>query len=151
MPRAGHFESVEQRLSAELMADVREQAADHDVVLTLPRFNVETSLDLKQLLAAMGMSAPFFSVADFSGIVADGGLFISDAQHQATMTVDEQGTEPTAATGDCDGNKCVSRSRWSTDPFSPRWSHWPDPILRTSSHERVGVVTACCRTWLGVR
>lgn len=99
LQRVSRFEAVEQRFSADLVAEVREQVVDHDVALTLPRFTVETSLDLKQLLVVMGMPMPFSGAADFTGIIADGGLVVSDAQHRATMTVDEQGTEATTATG----------------------------------------------------
>jgi serpin B len=66
--------------------------------LTLPRWNFATSLDLKALLGRLGVTAAFDpNRADFSGIHP--GLFVSQAIHRATITVDESGTEAAAVTG----------------------------------------------------
>jgi serpin B len=65
----------------------------------LPRFHSSAQLSLKPLLEAMGMSLPFDRRgADFSGITGGRDLFLSEALHQAVITVDEYGTEAAAAT-----------------------------------------------------
>jgi serpin B len=98
VPEAGHFEAVEAALNSDFLNQVRGQAQVRDVQLTMPRFEFDTDLDLQALLTKLGMENPFGGAADFSGILAGGGLFISDALHRGTITVDEEGTEAAAAT-----------------------------------------------------
>jgi serpin B len=99
LPEEGHFSRIESELSPDFIAEIRRQTTDHMVDLMLPRFEMEADLDLRQTLLTMGLDNPFGSTADFSGISPEGDLFISDALHQATITVDEVGTEAAAATG----------------------------------------------------
>lgn len=69
------------------------------VDLTMPKFQVRSPIALKGALAAMGMRAPFDpDQADFSPITRDISLYISHVAHEATITVDEIGTEAAAAT-----------------------------------------------------
>jgi serpin B len=69
------------------------------VELTLPRFKIETKGDLAATLAGMGMPLAFNpDKADFSGITTQEPLYISKVIHQANISVDENGTEATAAT-----------------------------------------------------
>ena len=69
------------------------------VNLTLPKFDIKTSIGLEKILAAMGMpTALDESSADFSGMTTDEKLFIGAVIHQANITVDEDGTEAAAAT-----------------------------------------------------
>ncbi len=95
LPTLESFTAMEADLTPDLLEEVRSQLTPHDAALTLPRFEVDTSLDLKTMLMAMGLTAPF-GAADFSGIGPD--LFISDALHRGVITVDEEGTEAAAAT-----------------------------------------------------
>jgi serine protease inhibitor len=66
------------------------------VELSLPRWKSTTNLDLGAALTRLGIHAAFSSAADFSGIAQ--GLFVSQAVHRATITVDEWGTEAAAVT-----------------------------------------------------
>jgi serpin B len=63
----------------------------------MPKWNSRTRAELKQALVAMGMQAPFAD-ADFSGMTGAQELAISRVIHEATITVDESGTEAAAAT-----------------------------------------------------
>jgi serpin B len=56
-------------------------------------------LELRDTLGAMGMPLAFDARADFSGMTANRGLFISAAIHKAYIDVNEEGTEAAAATG----------------------------------------------------
>jgi serpin B len=99
LPERGQFESVEEALSPDLLDQVRGQAEIHDVTLSMPKFDFETDINLPDLLKEMGMTDPFSpGAADFSGIVEDGGLYVSAAVHKGTIKVDELGTEAAAAT-----------------------------------------------------
>ena len=67
--------------------------------LTLPRFKIQTKSDLSSVLAGMGMPLAFDpDRADFSGITTQEQLYISAVVHQANISVDEKGTEASAAT-----------------------------------------------------
>ena len=68
------------------------------VDLGLPRFDIETSTSLKDVLGEMGMASAFADGADFSGMTTEEQLFIGNVIHQANITVDEEGTEAAAAT-----------------------------------------------------
>jgi len=98
LPGEGRFESIEAQLSAGFLDEVRDQAELRDVTLTMPRFDFETDLQLPDLLKGMGMAVPFSGAADFRGMAEDGGLYIDEARHRSTITVDEKGTEAAAAT-----------------------------------------------------
>jgi serine protease inhibitor len=69
-----------------------------EINLTLPKFDIESHLELSDVLAALGMPAAFSPGADFSGITTAEALKISQVIHQANITVDEKGTEAAAAT-----------------------------------------------------
>ena len=69
-----------------------------EVRLLLPRFGTATQLDLVTGLAALGMPRAFSGTADLSGISRTEPLAIGAVVHQATIDVDEHGTEAAAAT-----------------------------------------------------
>lgn len=99
LPAEGEFEAVEAQLGGELLQAVQERAEVRDVDLTLPRFEFDTTLQLVELLQSLGLTTPFGDEADFSGMMENSGLFIADAVHKGTITVDEEGTEAAAVTG----------------------------------------------------
>jgi len=70
-------------------------------LLTLPRFRVGTSLALKPVLAALGLSRAFLQdQADFSGINGKSAdLSVSDVTHDTFLDVNEEGIEAAAFTG----------------------------------------------------
>ncbi|KAI5609882.1 serpin peptidase inhibitor, clade B (ovalbumin), member 1 [Silurus asotus] len=70
-----------------------------DIVVYLPKFNLEEKYSLKELLEKMGMSSLFDpNAADLTGISSQGGLFVSSVTHKAFVEVNEEGTEAAAAT-----------------------------------------------------
>lgn len=70
--------------------------------LALPKFKIQHDASLVGPFVALGMKLPFGKDADFSGMTGgpEGGtgLYISGIIHKATIDVDEEGTEATAAT-----------------------------------------------------
>lgn len=101
LPSTGQFAEIEKNFDLEMIADIAANAKLYDLSITLPKFELRNSLDLMETLTLMGLQAPFEpGRADFSGITnGENGLFISAAIQQATITVDENGTEAAAATG----------------------------------------------------
>jgi len=71
---------------------------DIAVQLALPKFSLRQTLDLKNSLRAVGIWNLFGS-ANLSGITDSRSLKLSEAIHQAYVTVDEEGTQAAAATG----------------------------------------------------
>ncbi len=98
--------AFERQLTATKLADLTNTLDDgglldsRKVDLTLPRFSIESRFDLKDVLGALGMPLAFDPIrADFTGIATlPFGLFIKAVIHQATIDVDEKGTEAAAAT-----------------------------------------------------
>jgi serpin B len=98
LPDTGKLAEVESRLASEGLTPVTSSLQDTSVILTMPRFRFETPIDLKEALSALGMPIAFSGSADFSGINADGNLFLQAVLHKAFIAVAEKGTEAAAAT-----------------------------------------------------
>ena len=91
--------SFERALDPQVFARITASLAGQEVELSLPRFGATTQADLATVLASLGMPLAFDrDRADFSGITAAERLFIAHVVHEATITVDEKGTEAAAAT-----------------------------------------------------
>lgn len=69
-----------------------------EVTVHLPRFTFSYNTSLKDVLIAMGMDLAFSSEADFTGILSEGGILISDVKHKTFVEVNEEGTEAAAVT-----------------------------------------------------
>lgn len=71
------------------------------VVATMPKFESEMEVDLREVLKEMGMDLPFDSAqADFTdlGTSPEGNLYINQVFHKAYLEVEEKGTRGGAAT-----------------------------------------------------
>jgi serpin B len=98
MPREGKFAEFEESLDSTVFQQVLDQLSTHQVTLTMPKFNYESSFGLKEALSALGMGIAFTEDADFSGMNGKRDLLIQDVLHKAFISVDEAGTEAAAAT-----------------------------------------------------
>ena len=98
VPDEGRYVEAEAE-AATLFQEARSSLVPGDVRLSLPRFEFRTQASLPETLRSLGMIDAFDAgLADFSGISADGGLFISDVIHEVFVAVNEAGTEAAAAT-----------------------------------------------------
>ncbi|GAA2869595.1 serpin family protein [Streptosporangium fragile] len=79
-------------LTPEVLAQVATGLKEHQVRISIPRWDFSTSLGLGEPLGALGLTA-----TGYSGIADDASL--GQAIHRATVTVDEWGTEAAAVTG----------------------------------------------------
>ncbi|XP_034717462.1 leukocyte elastase inhibitor-like isoform X5 [Etheostoma cragini] len=70
-----------------------------EVELGLPRFKMEETYDLKDVLTSMGMVDAFdVTLSDLSGMSPANDLVLSKVVHKAFLEVNEEGTEAAAAT-----------------------------------------------------
>uniref|UniRef100_A0A8C5UUU0 Serpin domain-containing protein n=1 Tax=Microcebus murinus TaxID=30608 RepID=A0A8C5UUU0_MICMU len=96
------LQKLEDKLTAEKLIEwtSSQNMSKRDVDLYLPRFKLEESYDLKDVLMAMGMVDVFSPQdADLSGMTGRRGLVVSKVLHKAFVEVTEEGAEAAAATG----------------------------------------------------
>jgi len=75
------------------------QVRNRNMILELPRFEMEYEIKMNDILISMGMEDLFSSgEADLSGINADVQLFVNEVKHKTFVSVDEKGTEAAAVT-----------------------------------------------------
>lgn len=67
--------------------------------LEMPKFKIESTLQLQTILEKLGMTDMFQSIADFKGITDDPPLKISKVIQKAFIEVNEKGSEAAAVTG----------------------------------------------------
>lgn len=80
----------------ELISSAKIESTD----VILPKFSIEFSTELSELLVNMGMELAFDSNnADFSNLaIGDGNIYIGQIFHKTYINVDEQGTQAGAST-----------------------------------------------------
>ncbi|MBO4779560.1 MAG: serpin family protein [Selenomonadaceae bacterium] len=71
---------------------------DGEVVVRLPKFELDIENNLVESFKSMGLVKSFTDVAEFFNIINDTPLKISNAKHRAKVQVDEEGTEAAAIT-----------------------------------------------------
>ena len=100
MPSA-NFAGFESQLTAaeleQILSDLQSSSARVD--LSMPKFQSESRFGLADVLIELGMPNAFDAEkADFSGMTGKPDLMIGSVLHQATIEVNEEGTEAAAAT-----------------------------------------------------
>lgn len=79
--RKDGLRKLEKGLTPEVIRSLAKAVTDQDVNLRLPKFRVESSYDLKELMINIGVTSIFGNSADLSGI-ADKDLVVSKAFHK---------------------------------------------------------------------
>jgi serpin B len=97
LPKEHHMADLEKSITLEDILRWKKSLKEKRVDVYLPRFKVKSSYFLKDSLANLGMPAAFEETANFTGISAPGGLFITEVVHQAYIDVNEEGAEASAA------------------------------------------------------
>jgi serpin B len=97
VPAEGRYHDVERRFGSDLVAEIDAAGTQTSVELWLPRFESESTLDLRAAIEdGLGVEG-LFGAAGWDGI-AD-GITLESAVHAADIAVDEYGTIAAAATG----------------------------------------------------
>lgn len=117
-PEGTDLQNLAQNLTIDSLQNWLQNLEYLNLEVWLPKFNFSSSFSLKPTLSAMGMSAAFTEVGDFSGISSEQPFFLYDVVHQAFVNVDEKGTEASAGTGVIAGSRSSIRDRIHIDrPF----------------------------------
>jgi serpin B len=98
VPDRGAYGSFEEDLDLGRYEEIVGALELRQVDLRLPKFEYGYDASLVEPLVALGMTDPFGTAADFSGIDGTHDLSISMVLHKAWVSVDEAGTEAAAAT-----------------------------------------------------
>jgi len=89
---------IENNINIEYLNKITYNMHKTQVLLSLPKFTVEYSLNLKQTFQEMGMIDAFSKVADFSIITEKNNLKIDKIIHKSKIEISEKGTMAAAAT-----------------------------------------------------
>ncbi|KAF9419234.1 hypothetical protein HW555_004161 [Spodoptera exigua] len=81
-----------------LAAVVEEGYMGREVIVEIPKFTVEKSLSLRDVLETLGVGDLFNVTADFTTLSEQPGILFDDAVHKAKIQTDEEGTVAAAAT-----------------------------------------------------
>ncbi|XP_050430549.1 leukocyte elastase inhibitor-like isoform X2 [Adelges cooleyi] len=98
----GGLNDLEKNLSKIKLNELTEKMSKYKVNVKLPRFKLEQSFDLQDVLVELGCLSMFSPTeANFSEIYdrSERPLYISKVVHKAFVEVNEEGTEAAAATG----------------------------------------------------
>lgn len=90
---------LEKSLTDQRLQKLRMQMNYESVTVELPKFKIESELNLTKSLGALGMASAFATdKADFSKMAARPGIVLKAVAHKAYLNVDETGLEAAAAT-----------------------------------------------------
>jgi serpin B len=99
LPKDGDLKKTEQTIKAEDISNWSSHMYTPKVLVSIPKFKMETEFQLGDTLAKLGMPSAFSpDAADFSGMDGKKDLYISAVIHKAYVDVNEKGTEAAAAT-----------------------------------------------------
>ncbi|XP_034181364.2 serine protease inhibitor 3/4 isoform X1 [Osmia lignaria lignaria] len=101
---------VEKKLQNTNIMDILYQGHQREVELYLPKFKIESKIELNAPLNKLGLTDMFSSKANFSGI-ADDDLVVSKVVQKAFIEVNEEGSEAAAATGVHIEARCMTYGR----------------------------------------
>lgn len=98
LPVRQRLGSLQHHLDGRGLARIARGLSAGPVILSLPRFHLNTDTELADTLKKLGMRTAFSGAADFSRISATVPLKIAFVRHAADFKVDETGTVAAAAT-----------------------------------------------------
>jgi serpin B len=99
MPASGGLDAFEQSLDDAKLGAIVAALTTHVVDTELPRFDVRSAPDVRAAFEALGLGRLFVDVGgDFAPMLRPAPNYVQQILHRATVGVDEEGTEASAAT-----------------------------------------------------
>jgi serpin B len=98
LPVRQRLGALQRQLGGKGLARLARRLSTRPVALSLPRFHLNTAVEMTGVLKKLGMPTPFGPAADFSRITTAVPLTIAFVKHAADITVDEGGTVAATAT-----------------------------------------------------
>lgn len=88
MPQKGKpINDLIKNLNGSLIDYYRYQMKPHQVELFLPKFKIESSIDLKEPMNKLGVREVFSEKANLPGITSFKNVYVSEAVHKAFLDV----------------------------------------------------------------
>ena len=129
---------LEQNLTHDRMTEwMKTLRSDRPVDTYLPKFNIRSEIMLSKILSSMGMPSAFAGDADFSRMSDGKDLALSEVMHQAVISIDESGTEASAATAAIAVESAPPEQSKPRDPIVFRADH---PFLFVIRENRTGTI-----------
>ncbi|XP_074548904.1 protein Z-dependent protease inhibitor [Halichoeres trimaculatus] len=99
LPNKGmDYTVIDEEITAERFLSWIKKLKKTKLEVNMPKFKMEQSYSLHNLLPQMGMNSIFSNSANLTKMSPDGGLKVSEVLHKAVIDVDETGTTASAAT-----------------------------------------------------
>jgi serpin B len=101
VPDTGEYSNVRAALTSDGLASMVTAGTFEHVDLTLPKFEIKSMVPAAEALKSMGVVTAFSKTdAQFPAFASPryDNVYVSDVLHQATVSIDEKGTEASAAT-----------------------------------------------------
>jgi serpin B len=125
--------ALERALSPQKLSRWLGACKPETVDLWIPKFKISARTDLKRVLESLGVKQAFDpQKADFTGIVADTPLFVSQCIHEVRVEIDEDGAKASSATmvGGTFGGPPPPRPRFNANhPFLFLIRHRPTGLI----------------------
>uniref|UniRef100_A0A1B6LVE8 Serpin domain-containing protein n=1 Tax=Graphocephala atropunctata TaxID=36148 RepID=A0A1B6LVE8_9HEMI len=90
--------AVEAKLANTTLESILKKMVEVRVEVTIPKFKIEQTIELKDVLTQMGLRKVFSSRANLQGVANGDNLYVSDVIQKTFINVHENGTEAAAAT-----------------------------------------------------
>ncbi|KAM6202682.1 serpin A12 [Rhynchocyon petersi] len=99
LPDEGKLANVEEAMVTNVMDSWKKVISQRVVDVSLPRFSITGSYNLKKILSHLGITKIFEEHGDLTRISPHRSLKVGEAIHKAKLKMDERGTEGAAGTG----------------------------------------------------
>jgi serine protease inhibitor len=118
-------DALKRKSLGELMADALNKQRTAALQIRLPRFRVESKLDVTSALSGLGLGAAFAARANYNAINKAGGGPLQ-VTHRAVLEVTESGTKAAAATAITSDRSLATKPSFAADrPFAVAIVHRP--------------------------